>query len=259
MKSGNRMLDVLKLFSVERMTWTAEEASARLGTGLSTTYRYFRTLTAAGLLTPVSAAGFSLGPAIIEYDRLIQGGDPMLKTARPVMMDLILHAPPAATILLARLYGERAMCVHQVVGSAPQAPISYERGRPMPLLRGATSKIMLAHMPARLLKRLYERDHDEIARLGLGASFDAFKKTLSVIRRSGFCVARGEVDIERVAVAAPIFGLNGDIQGSLTFAVNESSADERVIRRLITLVCAGAKEIEGNMREPAAIIPADPQ
>lgn len=249
MKSGDRLLDVLKLFSSQKMIWTVDEASTQLGSAVSTTYRYFRSLTAAGLLTPVSAAGFSLGPAIIAYDRLIQAGDPMLQAARPVMQGLIAHAPPAATILLARLYGDQAMCVHQVVGVAPQSPISYERGRPMPILRGATSRIILAHMPTRSLRRLYERDRDEIARLELGDTFEAFKHSLTTVRRAGFCIARGEVDPGRVAIAAPVFGLNRDIQGSLTFAVDESSADERVIRRLVTLVCSGAREIEANMHE----------
>lgn len=247
MRSGDRQLAVLKLFSAQKPEWTVEEASAALGVTVSTTYRYFKSLTEAGLIVPVSAAGFGLGPAIIEYDRLIQMSDPMLHAAIPVMVELIKHVPSASTVLLARLYGDRAMCVHQVVGPSPQAPPSFERGRPMPILQGATSKIILAHMGSRALRKLYERDAKDVAKAGLGASWEEFKGALSKMRRAGYCVARGEVDSGKVGVAAPIFGLNKTILGSLTFAVAASALDERIINRLITIVSGGAREIEANM------------
>jgi DNA-binding IclR family transcriptional regulator len=247
MRSGDRQLAVLKLFSAQKMVWTVDEAAKALGVTASTTYRYFRSLVEAGLLTPVSAAGFGLGPAIIEYDRLIQASDPMLQAAIPVMVELVKHAPSASTILLARLYGEKAMCVHQVVGPSPQAPISYERGRPMPILLGATSKIILAYVGSRSLRRIYGRDPLEIGRAGLGASWDQFKANLRKIRRAGYCVTRGEVDPGRIGIAAPVFDVDKEILGSLTFALADKIADDRIVHRLITIVCAGAREIEANM------------
>ena len=247
MRSADRLLGVLKLFSAERSTWTVEEASTVLGVTVSTTYRYFKSLVDAGLLIPVSAAGFGLGPAIIEYDRLIQSSDPMLQAAKPVMAELIKQVPNASTVLLSRLYGDRAMCVHQIGGADPEEPISYERGRPMPILRGATSKIILAHMGSRVLRRIYERDSRDIARAGLGTSWEEFKKHLDRIRRAGYCVARGEVDPGRVGVSAPVFGMNRQILGSLSFTLPEKQADDRVVQRFITTACAGAREIEANM------------
>ena len=51
----------------------------------TTAYRYFKRLTRAGLISPVSGAGYTLGPAIIQMDRQIQICDPMLQAARAVM------------------------------------------------------------------------------------------------------------------------------------------------------------------------------
>jgi len=87
--SHSRLLSVLSLFSVERPNWTVEEAAAELDVSVTTTYRYFKSLNEIGLLTPVSRAGYMLGPAIIEWDREIQLCDPMLSAARDVMADLI--------------------------------------------------------------------------------------------------------------------------------------------------------------------------
>ena len=125
------MLAVLGLFTIESPEWTVEEAAESLGPSVSTTYRYFRALTKVGLLSPVSRAGYMLGPAIIELDRQIQMCDPMLRAARGVMADLIGYAPDVAIILLCRLFHDRVICVHQVFGRGPHEPVSYERGRPL--------------------------------------------------------------------------------------------------------------------------------
>jgi len=79
------------------------------------------------------------------------------------------------------------MCVRQVLGRGPQEPVSYERGRLMPLFRGATSKIILAHLPARTLKSLFEQNAAEIAQDGLGKSLEQFRSSLAAIppRRCG--------------------------------------------------------------------------
>ena len=151
----------------------------------TTTYRYFKKLTKAGLISPVAGAGYTLGPAIIQMDRLIQSSDPMLSGARAVMIDLVRQAAEGSTVLLCRLFHDRVMCVHQIMGRGPQEPVSYERGRLMPLYRGATSKIILGHLPPRTLKALFAHDAAEIAAAGLGASWEEFRRGLAAIRRAG--------------------------------------------------------------------------
>ena len=52
------------------------------------------------------------------------------------MADLLRFAPADSTVLLCRIFRETVLCVHQVTGADRPAPVSYERGRPMPLFRG---------------------------------------------------------------------------------------------------------------------------
>jgi DNA-binding IclR family transcriptional regulator len=104
-------------------------------------------------------------------------------------------------------------------------------------------------MPVRVLKRIYERDPRAIAAAGFGKSLEDFRTNLARIRRAGHCIAHGEVDKGRIAVAAPILGASGDIQGSLTFVMPEEHVDEGVKRRMVGLISAGADEIEANMAE----------
>jgi DNA-binding IclR family transcriptional regulator len=245
--SGDRLLAVLALFSAEQSQWTVDAAAAQLGVSTTTTYRYFKKLTKAGLISPVSGAGYTLGPAIIQMDRQIQSSDPMLRNARSVMIELVRYAPEGSTVLLCRLFHDRVMCVHQIMGRGPQEPVSYERGRLMPLYRGATSKIILAHLPPRTLKALWRHDGGEIADADLGGSWDEFRRRLAAIRRIGVSVSRGEIDAGRVGVAAPIFDRDRAVLGSLSLALPATHADEPLIGRLEPLTAAGAREIERTM------------
>src|SRR5437764_1500233 len=182
--SGDRLLSVLELFTVEQPQWTVDDAAKRLGLSAPTAYRYFKRLMNAGLISPVAGAAYTLGPAIIQMDRQIQISDPMLRAARGVMHGLIPRAGDGAALLLCRLFHDRVMCVHQVLRRGPQQPVSYERGRLMPLFRGATSKIILAHLPARTLKSLFEQNSAEIAQDGLGGSLEEVPASLAAIRRA---------------------------------------------------------------------------
>lgn len=255
--SGDRMLAVLGLFTIERSEWTVEAAAEELGVSATTAYRYFKRLTNAGLISPVSRASYVLGPAIVQMDRQIQICDPMLRAARAVMLDLIQYAAEGSILLLCRLFHDRVMCVHQVVGRGPQVPVSYERGRLIPLFRGATSKIILAHLPPRTLKSLFAQNAAEIADAGLGATWAEFRQRLAAIRREGVAVARSELDSGRVGIAAPIFDRQA-IVGSLSFVLPADRADDTLIGRLAPLTIAGAREIERAMAGESEATPVGP-
>ncbi len=245
--SGDRLLAVLQLFSEDQPAWTVEQAATRLHASAPTVYRYFKSLSRVGLISPGPRAGYTLGPAVIELDRQIRLCDPLLIAGRPVMEDLIRYFPEGSAILLCRAFRGKVICVHQVMGSGPQVLVSYERGKPMPLFRGATSKVVLANLPSRFLKDLFVRHSKEIKAAGLGNSWETFRKALSAIRRAGACVTRGEIDRGRVGIAAAIVGADGSLLGSLSFVLPAYRADETLVGRILPLTIAGAREIERAM------------
>ncbi len=254
--SAGRLLSVLELFTVDKHEWTVELAAERIGVSATTAYRYFRYLKNVGLITPATGASYTLGPAIIQLDRQLQICDPMLNAARSVMNNLIDHAAEGSTMLLCRLFHNKVMCVHQVVGRGRQEPVSYERGRLMPLYRGATSKIILAHIPPRKLKALFAQNAKEIAHAGLGNSWSEFRATLAALRRAGFATSKSEVDSGRLGIASPIFDTGRSILGSLSLALSVQMSDERLIGRLAPLIIAGARQIENAMLDHDVIAPS---
>ena len=136
---SERTLNILSLLTLERSIWSAENIAAQMGVSISSAYRSIARLEALGFLSAAKPGQYVLGPAIIQYDRQIQLTDPLLSASRQVMEQLAAFAPPGSVVLLCRAFGETVLCVHQVQGAGPPGRASYERGRPMPLFRGAAS------------------------------------------------------------------------------------------------------------------------
>ncbi len=249
---SDRAFKLLGLFSLEQPTWTVEQISLQLGVAVSSAYRLIGRLAKAGLVDAVTPGRYVLGPAIIQLDRQIQLTDPLVHAARPVMDYLIGFAPEGSTILLCRAFRDAVLCIHQVVGG-PQAPVSYERGRPRPLFRGATSKAILASMPRRALKRLYNTRSESIEIAGLGRDWKEFLAKLRVLRVAGHVLANSEVDNGRFGIAAPVLSGDRKAIGSLSFVLDAAKADERTVNRLAPMVMSAAREIEKTMNDVAQV------
>jgi DNA-binding IclR family transcriptional regulator len=242
--SAEKVLGVLTLFTAERPVWSPERAAKRLNVSLATSYRYFNTLVASGLLEKLERNRYVLGPAIVELDRQIRDADPVLRQARPVMERLLKRAREPAAVLLCRYYRGMVMCIHQETNKTGEPVSSYERGARRPMFRGSTSKVILAHLPPRTIANLWQEHKREIGAAGLGESFEDFKASLRALRREPTYVAAGEVDPGRLGVAAPIFDANKRVAGSLSLVLLSPRVGERAIARLRANVSAAAREIE---------------
>ncbi len=259
MSSADRLLALLDLFSDEKSVWTAEDAAAALEVSVSTSYRYIRSLCEAEMLVPVTGDGYRLGPAILKYDRLIRVTDPLLEAARPIVVQLAKDAGEARTVFLSRLYRDTVMCVLHGGGAGATQNISYERGRPMPMFRGATSKIILAHLPRRTLKRLYEAKAELIAESMGVREWREFLDILREIRRVGHCRAEGEVDPGIAGIAAPVFDDHGCVTGSLTITGNASHMSVLEANQLAELVTNCAEAVTVKLAQSGASVPFSPR
>jgi len=247
------VLAVLRLFSIERPEWTVEAAARELGLSQSTAYQYFRSLVDARLLVAFKTGRYVIGPAIIEFDRQMRQLDPLIGSAAAAARALVETSRYEGMVLLCRIYGLTVMCVDQYAIRQPRFAVSYERGRPMPLFRGAASKVILAHLPRRFLNRYYTDQSDAIAKAGLGATWKAFQASLRQLRKTGVCVTRGELDPGLVGISGPVFGPDGDILGSIGLVMQASDidAEETRIAPLIEQVRIAGRDVtaalEANM------------
>jgi len=246
--TANRLLRVLGLFTMPKPEWTVEEAAKEMSIPVSTAYRYFRELSKAGFLEPFSSGRYSLGPAVIENDRKIRLTDPLIKVGRPAMQRLISRSAGVGVALLCRIYRNCVMCVHQEPEAVPENTTSYERGRPMPMFRGASSKVIFANLPSRTAKWFFQKHGEEIAAAQLGSDWETVKANLRRIRRAGLHITRGEVDAGRVGIAAPVFSRDRTVIGSITMAIPENEATPQFVANLSALVQAAAREIDEGLQ-----------
>lgn len=243
MTTSDRLLSVLGLFTVEHPEWTVEEGARALNLAVSTAYRYFRSLSKAGLIVAFAAGRYVLGPAIIQYDRQIRLRDPLTTTAQPTMTQLSEQLPAQTVILLCRLFRNQVICVHQESAHQPDFAVSYERGRAMPLFRGAASKIILANMPLRMVKGLYGEHAPKFSQAALGKNWDEAKERLRVLRNAGFAVTQGEVDSGMCGIAVPLFDAAGAIIGSLSIVIPIRHLTPKLLADAPQLLKQGAEQI----------------
>ena len=254
MSTAEKIISALGLFTFEHPGWTVEAAARELGLGLSTTYRYFKTLSDAGLIVASGAGRYVLGPAITQLDRQTRLLDPLISAAKPAMQDLLRAWDGRGILLLCRLYRDQIMCVHQEAVELHEKAVGFERGRLMPLHRGAASKIVLAHLPARFVRAFHEKHAADMAAVSLGEDWDGVKRSMRRIRSAGFVVTHAEVDTAVTGIAAPVFDVDGGVVGSLGAVLSDADLRGRDLDGIAAEVKAAARRIDEAFA--AALTPA---
>ncbi|WP_373354533.1 IclR family transcriptional regulator [Pseudoroseicyclus sp. CXY001] len=249
MSSADKLLSVLTLFTAGGEPLTVEEVSRQLDLPQSTTYRYLRSLSDAGLIASIRAGSYVLGPTIVMLDRQMRRFDPLLVASRGVMEELAAGIEVSGVLLLCRLFRDQVMCVHSVEVAAPDLEVAYERGRLMPLFRGAASKAILASLAPRNARGLYGQQPQAFAAAGLGASWDEVKECFRALRRAGGVVTYSEIDSDVLGIACPIFDPAGQVLGSLGFVAGGRRPGDALVPALLEALRQGAEDIGQALRQ----------
>lgn len=253
MSTTARALQVLQLFREGRSRVRAVDVARHLRASSATVYRYMADLEQAGLIERVSINAYVLGPTIVELDRQIRENDPLIRAAADVMKGLAERN--GGTALLCRLHGRKVVCVHQHRGRASPAALSYERGRAMPLFRGATSKVILAHLPETDLREIAAGHGAELRAAGLPPHGDGLVAAMAALRAQKVCVSAGEIDAGARGFAAAIHQ-GRHLLGSLSLVLSAHAPDPAPTpQRLADQVLRAALRVEGRL---AATIPQHP-
>jgi DNA-binding IclR family transcriptional regulator len=238
MSGIDRYIHILDLFTTEKSMWTVQEVAAALNVPTSTTYRTMRELARVSMLEPAMEGYYRLGSAFIEFDRRTRLTDPLVQVGMPMLTDIVHHVDVPCVAVLARLYGNTVMCVADTRSPGSAVQTSYERGRPRPLTRGATSKVILSQLTTRRLNKLLA-DADASNRPTSSSEAD-LRNDLALIRKNGYCIARGEVDEGRVGLAVPISIPERALIASLSLVIDAASSSGTLERRLILLLVSSA-------------------
>jgi DNA-binding IclR family transcriptional regulator len=241
----NRYISLLRLYTQSRTEMSVPEMAAVLDAPASTVYRTVHELVAHDLLYATTESRYRLGHFFVEFDRLVRITDPLFVQGTELLRDVVAQARVPCAAVLARLYGDTVMCVADYQSSESAVSTSYERGRPRPLLKGATSKVILAQLPTRRLGKLLQNVTGPFQKTEA-----ELREELTLIRKRGYAVTRGEVDKGLVGIAAAIALPDRALLGSLSLVVSAATFDESTERRLVLLVVSSAllqEEIKRRM------------
>lgn len=247
MSSLDRMLRILDLFAAERPQWTVEQAMVRTGFSRSTIYRYFKSLSAAGLVSPGVDGTYSLGPAVIGLDRLIRLYDPMLASARGQLVELARNLGVVAVV---QPFRDQIVVTHVECAPGLASPPDLVRGLSTSLFDCAAARVVLAHESVRRLRRVYDVAAGDISRAGLGESWTGFRQSLRIQRRVGFAVHRGDGPLGALSVAVPVFG-----EGERVVAAIAAPARDVDAAGLGGILVRASRRITAQMAERQAPAP----
>ena len=248
MSALSRSLEVLRLFNESRSVWTVPDIAQALNIPSSTVYRRVRELVAASFLEPAQEGHYRLGAAFVEFDRLIRLTDPLVRRGAALLRDVAVQARIPCVAVLGRLYGDTVMCVADERSPGASIQTSYERGRPRPLTRGATSKAILAQLRTRRLNKLLSKADFPDPHRPFAMGEAEFREELAAIRRRGYSITRGEVDKGLVGLAVPVPVPSEALIASLSLVVKATDLDEAIERRLVLLLVSSASLLVESLR-----------
>ena len=238
-EGARRVLALMLTFSADENTLTARQLADRTGIALPSVYRYITLLRETGLLAGDERGSYRLSARLIGLARAAESAESIIDVADPVMRELAKLT--GETVILVRLIGRSAVCVHRVQ-SAQQLRISFEAGQPLPLERGASSRLLLSSLAPSVrreyLAPLAERDPEAAALL---------EKKIILAGQQGYATSEEEIHRGVWATAAQV------MQGKRMVAVLtvpspvvRAPAEQRAL--LLSQVRAAARAVEDRLR-----------
>lgn len=247
-----RMLEVLDQFGPDQPVIRVDDLQARLGYTKSTAYRYVKALCDAGLLAQASQGRYSLGPRIVELERLMRIADPLLQAGEAVLPALAAEVPNSMA-LLCSLYRDKVLCVlregpEAILAGGGRISILRARGLPLPLFQGAASLAILASLPAPRIRALFLQRQAEMAAAGLGKDLASVRRRLEVIRRDGHVTTVGRFNPYLAAISVPVRSRDGSqVAGSLTRIMAADDYAGQDSERLVHRLQAGAAQLSSRL------------
>lgn len=243
----DRSLDILELLSASERGLTLSELSTQLEFPKNAVFRITQTLLARRyLLRDTKTMQFHLTPRMLRLAPPRWGGVSLPTVAREVMAGL--RDETRETIQLGVLNGLEGIIVDQVEGLEPLR-IVVDLGLRFPLYNNGPGKLLLAHMTAE--ERESALDQMELVPCTPRTITDKDELREECVRivERGYSLDHAEADEGIHCFAAPIFGVTGQVVGTLWITGPAKRLPESRFAELGEQVSAAGQEISRRIRE----------
>lgn len=210
-----RALALMESFEVGESSLSLAELARRSNLHKTTVLRLARTLALSQYMVQTEDGLWRLGPAAGWLGARYQAGFDVNNVVEPALHQLVKETGESASFYVRE--GAIRSCVARVEG--PQSVRHNVRiGERLPLDRGAPGRVILAFSGS------------------VGEPYEA-------IRKRGFHISLGEREAEVASVAAPVFGLNWRLLGSMCISGPSSRLTKAKLEKHAKVVIRAANQL----------------
>ncbi|RCW40714.1 IclR family transcriptional regulator [Halopolyspora algeriensis] len=243
---ATRLFRILDAFSSERSALTLSAISRHSGLALTTTHRLVGELASWGALERDSQGKYRIGLRMYELAALAPRGPVLREVAMPFLGDL--YEATHQNVQLGVLDGLEVVFVERLSGREAVRVVSRVGGR-LPLHATGVGLILLAHAEHAVQEAVLDAPLKRFTSKTI-ATPQQLRRVLAEVRRNGFVISDGQIELSNLSVAAPVHDETDTVAAALSVVVPSRGADPRA---LIPAVRAAARGISRALGSPRAL------
>lgn len=239
-EAAARVADVLLLFTGGSRYLGVSAISRELDLSKAVVYRILQSLVSREMLAvDAGVAGYRLGPAAVALGASALRRFDARVVATPVLRRL--RDETGETTTLSGLVGDERVYLDQFE-SPREIKMTVELGRRFPLHAGSSGKVILASLPEERREALLGRELPPLTEHTITTA-ERLREVLGEVTRDGVAVSLGERQPGAGSVAAPLFGPDGEVHGSISICGPQYRFTPDAVIRYRDLVREAAAEI----------------
>lgn len=239
-EGAGRVADVLLAFLNGPHALGVSAIARELDLSKAVVHRILQTLVHRGLLAPDAAQrGYRLGPAAAALGARALRESDLRAAAYPVLREL-QQATGETTTLSALVPGGRVY-VDQVESSR-EIKMTVEVGRRFPLHAGSSSVSILSFLPDERIEEVLAGPLEQLTERTI-VDPELLRRRVLEVRSRGYTCSDGERQDGAGSVAAPLFGLDGHVEGAISVCGPAARVDAAARDRFVPLLTAAAERV----------------
>ncbi len=232
---------------------TRAQIARRTGLPMTTVYRVAGELRRQGALELTDRGRYRVGPWLWEVGTLSPHALTLRDAALPFMEDL--YEATHENVQLAVLDGHQALVIERLHGRRSVAIPTRVGGR-LPLHATGVGKALLASSTPEFVEAVIALGLPPITPHTI-TDPDVLRHDLAIARHNGYAVVHDEMRLDRVSVAAPVRGPEGDLAGAISLVVEAHGADIHRLAPALRTAAFGLSRRLGERRDwSAKVVPA---
>ncbi len=237
----DRLLDILLLFKEGKESWSIDDIARMLDIPKSTCYRLVRALQERGFLEKSGTSNYQLGVTFMRLSRVALSSNRDIRLMALPSMKRIAEIVRESVSLM-RLMNRQIVCVESIEGQH-SLRVSIQQGRIQPLHAGASSRVILAYLPEEDWKKYLDFPLDRYTDTTI-TDFDALCENLHSVRKLGYAVSDGEIEVGPKAIAVPLLNNRDEVIAALSIEAPTTRMTDEVVSDYLALLLREAALIQ---------------